>query len=63
MLYHRNNFMENEKLRDNLALSKYVEFIYSRALKNEKCCLRWCLPKDTVPNTDHVNPNTASYLL
>lgn len=28
MHYHKNTFMENEKLRDNLALSKYVAFIY-----------------------------------
>lgn len=45
MLYHRNNFMENEKLRDNLTLSKYVAFIYSRALKNESIALDGVYPK------------------
>lgn len=28
MHYHKNTFMENEKLRGNLTLSKYVAFIY-----------------------------------
>lgn len=42
ILYHKNTFMENEKLSVNLTLSKYVVFFNSKALKNVKYCWRWC---------------------
>lgn len=64
MHYHKNTFMENEKLRDNLTLSKHVAFIcFFKGSEKLKYCLIWSLPEDTTSKTYHVNPNTVSYLL
>lgn len=43
IIYHKNTFMQNEKLSVNLTLSKYVVVFFNlRALKNVKYCWRWC---------------------
>lgn len=64
MQYHKNAFMENEELRDNLTLSKHVALIYiSNGSEELKYCLRWSLPEDITSKTYHVNPSPMSYLL